>query len=213
MQAIQEARQVVEATRGECYVAEVLQSVGASMQSTCQSLGVEIALPQQLQSSSRGLQLTAIRLKGPAAFSGKAVPSSTAQRRSAQWAHSRMDSDGRSSKAIMSAPALLPPPSRMANHRMQEAQSLRAGVKAEVRTNDSPVRESTSGETAHPGVIWCAGVARHLELLARLSDSADAQGRDSEGARPGAGRRRADTGQRLWAGDGRAAHFPAADIS
>ncbi len=134
VQAIQEARQVSEATQGECYVVEVLQSVGASMQSTCQSLGVEIALPQQLQSSSSGLDLAAIRLKDPAAFSGKTVPSSTAQKASAQWAHSRMDSNSRSSKAIMPAPALLPPPSRLANHRMQEAQSLRAGVKAEVRT-------------------------------------------------------------------------------
>ena len=195
MQAIREARQVSEATQGECYVVEVLQSVGASMQSTCQSLGVEIALPQQLQPSSRGLDLAAIRLKDPAAFSGKAVPSSTAQKAGAQWAHIRVDSNSRSSKAIMSAPALLPPPSRMASHSMQAAQSLRAGVKAEVCTNDSPVLESSSSETGPSGVIRCAGVARHLKLLARLSNSADAQGRDSEGARPGAGRGRADTGQ------------------
>ena len=150
MQATQEARQVSEATQGECYVGEVLQSLGASMQSTCQSLGVDIALPQQLHSSSRGLELAADRLKGPAALSGKAVPSSTAQRASAQWAHSRMDSNFRSSKAIMSAPALLPPPSRAANHRMQEAQSLRAGVKAEVRSNDSPVADSLNYEMANP---------------------------------------------------------------
>ena len=143
MQAIQEARQISEATQGECDVVEVLQSVGVSMQSTCQSLGVDIALPQQLQSSSRGLDLAAVRLKDPAAFSSKAVPSSTAQKASAQWAHSRIGSNSRSSKAIMSAPALLPPPSRMANHGMQEAQSLRAGVKAEVCTNDSPVLDSS----------------------------------------------------------------------
>ena len=150
-----------EATQGECHVGEVLQAVGASMQSTCQSLGVDIALPQQLHSSSKGLELAADRMRGPAALSGKAVPNSTAQKASALWAQSRMDS-----KAIMAAPALLPPPSRMASHRIQEAQSLRAGVKAEVRTNGSPVLGSSTCEAAPPGVIWCAGAARDLKLLA-----------------------------------------------
>ena len=115
----------------ECDVGEVLHRVARSMQDTCHSMGVVLDLPVQLAASSTGLLPASQSAKAPVASSKAALLPSTMQKRSLQWTDSKANS---SSSAGVSAPALLPPPSRsaLAQQRRPVVPGLRACVNSEV---------------------------------------------------------------------------------
>ncbi len=115
----------------ECDVGEVLHRVARSMQDTCHSMGVVLDLPVQLAASSTGLLSASQSAKAPTAGSKTALMPSSMQKRNLQWADSKASS---SSSAGVTAPALLPPPSRsfLPQQRTPAVSGLRACVNSEV---------------------------------------------------------------------------------
>ena len=109
------------------------------MQDTCSSVGVSLALPEQLTACSTGSVppadsrrgLTAHTAQGEAESKAAASVSSVKISR-AQMSSSRTSSTGSSSGTM--APALLPPPSRvsLAKQRAPDWASLRACINPEV---------------------------------------------------------------------------------
>ena len=131
MQGVQQEPQAAAIQPQECCVREVLESVASSMQETCHSVGVTLALPEELQSDSKAPVSAAASLEGshaPAASRTAAAPSSSAHKRSWRWDKSKAASNG-----SVAAPALLPPPSRalQAKQRTPGAANLRVAVSFE----------------------------------------------------------------------------------
>ena len=115
----------------ECNVGEVLQRVARSVQDTCHSVGVVLDIPGQPAAGSKGVMPAAQSTEAPIAGSRAALSSRTTPKRSVQWADSKA---GSRKSAGVSAPALLPPPSRAAlAHQQRPAMAgLRACVNSEV---------------------------------------------------------------------------------
>ena len=129
---MQDAHQKSQMELPKCDVGKVMGRVAMSMHGTCQSVGVMLDLPEQLAASSDSLTGASQSNLLPSAESRAAPLLSSIQRRSLQRADSKASSN---SSAGMSAPALLPPPSRaaLAKHKPPAVASLRAHVKSEVR--------------------------------------------------------------------------------
>jgi hypothetical protein len=131
MQGVQQEPQAAAIQPQGCCVGEVLECVASSMQKTCHSVGVTLALPEELQSDSRAPVSAAESQEGshaPAASRTAAAPSSTAHKRSWRWDKSKAASNG-----SVAAPALLPPPSRalQTKQRTPGAGNLRVSVSSE----------------------------------------------------------------------------------
>ena len=140
---MQAAHQNSQLELPECDVGKVLKRVATSMHGTCQSVGVTLDLPEQLAASSNSLAGASQSTLLPSA-EGRAAPLlSSSQRHSLQRADSKASSNN---SAGMSAPALLPPPSRaaLAKHKPPAVASLRAHVKSEVCSQHAEFSKSSA---------------------------------------------------------------------
>ena len=128
--ALKEAQPVPQ----ECDAGEVLGRVVVSAQDTCRRVGVTLELPEQLAASSHSLAPAPHRTEASLAGSKAALPSHVTQKPSLQ---SRDSTANSSTSAVRRAPALLPPPSRvaLAKQRRPAMTGLKANVNSEVSSS------------------------------------------------------------------------------